>query len=103
MQWLERLEVADLAAKRPGELSGGQGQRAAIARALVTAPAVIFADEPTGSLDSLHSEQVMSLLGAAARESGAAVLLVTHDLRVAAYADREVVVRDGRTGEAGVR
>ncbi|MCX4744542.1 ABC transporter ATP-binding protein [Kitasatospora sp. NBC_01287] len=101
LAWLERLEVAELAAKRPGELSGGQGQRVAIARALVTDPAVVFADEPTGSLDSLHSEQVMALLGAAAREAGAAVLLVTHDLRVAAYADREIVVRDGHTGEAG--
>ncbi|GAB2718707.1 ABC transporter ATP-binding protein [Kitasatospora kifunensis] len=100
-QWLERLDVAELADKRPGELSGGQGQRAAIARALVTSPAVIFADEPTGALDSLHGEQVMALLTAAARESGAAVLLVTHDMRVAAYADREVVVRDGRTREAG--
>ncbi|WP_327065359.1 ABC transporter ATP-binding protein [Kitasatospora sp. NBC_01302] len=100
-QWLERLDVADLADKRPGELSGGQGQRAAIARALVTDPAVIFADEPTGALDSLHGEQVMALLTAAARESGAAVLLVTHDMRVAAYADREVVVRDGRTREPG--
>ncbi len=100
-QWLERLDVADLADKRPGELSGGQGQRAAIARALVTEPAVIFADEPTGALDSLHGEQVMALLVAAARESGAAVLLVTHDMRVAAYADREVVVRDGRTREPG--
>ncbi|MGF1429537.1 ABC transporter ATP-binding protein [Kitasatospora sp. LaBMicrA B282] len=103
-EWLERLEVGGHADKRPGELSGGQGQRAAIARALVTEPAVVFADEPTGSLDSLHSEQVMALLGAAARESGAAVLLVTHDLRVAAYADREIVVRDGRTdGTAGGR
>ncbi|WP_441247763.1 ABC transporter ATP-binding protein [Kitasatospora sp. McL0602] len=100
-EWLERLDVADLADKRPGELSGGQGQRAAIARALVTEPAVIFADEPTGALDSLRSEQVMALLMAAARESGAAVLLVTHDMRVAAYADREIVVRDGCTREPG--
>ncbi|MGA5823090.1 ABC transporter ATP-binding protein [Kitasatospora sp. NPDC094028] len=100
-QWLERLDVADLADKRPGELSGGQGQRAAIARALVTEPAVIFADEPTGALDSLNSERVMALLVTAARESGTAVVLVTHDMRVAAYADREVVVQDGRTRAPG--
>ncbi|WP_045692961.1 ABC transporter ATP-binding protein [Streptomyces rubellomurinus] len=100
-EWLDRLDVADLADKRPGELSGGQGQRAAIARALVTGPAVVFADEPTGALDSLNSERVMALLVTAARESGAAVLLVTHDMRVAAYADREVVVQDGRTREPG--
>jgi putative ABC transport system ATP-binding protein len=95
--WLERLEVGDVAAKRPGEMSGGQGQRVAIARALVGDPSVIFADEPTGALDSLNGERVMQLLTAAARESGAAVVLVTHEPRVAAYADREVVVRDGRT------
>jgi putative ABC transport system ATP-binding protein len=100
-EWLDRLGVADLAAKRPDALSGGQGQRVAIARALVTDPRVVFADEPTGALDSLAGEQVMSLLSSAARESGAAVLLVTHDLRVAAYADREVVLHDGRTDGPG--
>ncbi|MGC0314329.1 ABC transporter ATP-binding protein [Kitasatospora acidiphila] len=100
-EWLQRLDIADLAGKRPGELSGGQGQRAAIARALVTGPSVVFADEPTGALDSLHGERVMALLSAAARDSGAAVVLVTHDMRVAAYADREVVVHDGRTEDRG--
>ncbi|MFE9423643.1 ABC transporter ATP-binding protein [Kitasatospora sp. NPDC006697] len=99
--WLGRLDIAELAGKRPGELSGGQGQRGAIARALVTEPSVLFADEPTGALDSLQGERVMSLLSAAARESGTAVVLVTHEMRVAAYADREVVVRDGRTDGAG--
>lgn len=94
---LARLEVADLAAKRPGEVSGGEGQRVAVARALVTEPRVIFADEPTGALDSLNGERVMDLLTAAARDTGAAVVLVTHDVRVAAYSAREVVVRDGRT------
>ena len=98
-EWLARLEVAEVAGQRPGELSGGQGQRVAVARALVTAPRVVFADEPTGALDSLNGEQVMRLLTGAARESGAAVVLVTHEARVAAYADREVVVRDGRTRE----
>jgi putative ABC transport system ATP-binding protein len=97
--WLDRLEVAELAGKRPGEVSGGEGQRVAVARALVTGPRVVFADEPTGALDSLNGERVMSLLTAAARESRAAVVLVTHEARVAAYSDREVVVRDGRTRE----
>ncbi|MFC4108025.1 ABC transporter ATP-binding protein [Micromonospora zhanjiangensis] len=96
-EWLARLEVAELADKRPGEISGGQGQRVAVARALVTEPRVVFADEPTGALDSLNGERVMRLLSRAARDSGAAVVLVTHEARVAAYADREVVVRDGRT------
>ncbi|WP_455709642.1 ABC transporter ATP-binding protein [Micromonospora haikouensis] len=96
-EWLGRLEVGDVAGKRPGEVSGGQGQRVAVARALVTAPRVVFADEPTGALDSLHGERVMRLLTGAARDTGAAVVLVTHEARVAAYSDREVVVRDGRT------
>ncbi|MCW6006034.1 ABC transporter ATP-binding protein [Micromonospora sp. CPCC 205371] len=96
MEWLERLEVTDVAGKRPGEVSGGQGQRVAVARALVTNPRVIFADEPTGALDSLNGERVMRLLTQSARESHAAVVLVTHEARVASYSDREVVVRDGR-------
>ncbi|GAA1936128.1 ABC transporter ATP-binding protein [Kitasatospora viridis] len=100
-EWLARLDIGELAGKRPGELSGGQGQRAAVARALVTEPSVVFADEPTGALDSLQGERVMGLLSSAARESGAAVVLITHDMRVAAYADREVVVRDGRTADGG--
>lgn len=97
LHWLERLEVADLARKRPGEISGGQGQRVAVARALVTGPRVVFADEPTGALDSLNGERVMQLLTEAARTTDAAVVLVTHESRVAAYSDREIVVRDGRS------
>ncbi|MGG2458460.1 ABC transporter ATP-binding protein [Streptomyces sp. RGM 3693] len=93
--WLERLEVDTVAAQQPGEVSGGQGQRVAIARALAARPRVIFADEPTGALDSLNGERVMGLLTDAARDTHAAVVLVTHEVRVAAYADREVVVRDG--------
>jgi putative ABC transport system ATP-binding protein len=96
-EWLERLEVADVAGKRPGETSGGQAQRVAVARALVSRPAVLFADEPTGALDSLNGERVMRLLVSACQQTGAAVVLVTHEPRVAAYADREVIVRDGRT------
>ncbi|MEU3774832.1 ABC transporter ATP-binding protein [Streptomyces sp. NPDC032472] len=94
---LQQLQVEDLARKRPGEVSGGQGQRVAIARALVTAPRVIFADEPTGALDSLSGELVMQLLTEAARSANTAVVLVTHETRVAAYSDREIVVRDGRS------
>ncbi|HEV7628185.1 MAG TPA: ABC transporter ATP-binding protein [Streptomyces sp.] len=94
--WLERLEVDDVSAQRPGQVSGGQGQRVAVARALAAGPRVLFADEPTGALDSLNGERVMQLLTEAARESNAAVVLVTHESRVAAYSDREVVVRDGR-------
>ncbi|WP_055568862.1 MULTISPECIES: ABC transporter ATP-binding protein [Streptomyces] len=95
--WMDRLEVADVAAKRPGEVSGGQGQRVAVARALATGPRVIFADEPTGALDSLNGERVMELLTDAARSTNAAVVLVTHETRVAAYSDREVIVRDGKS------
>lgn len=95
--WLERLEVAELAGRLPGDISGGQGQRVAVARALVSGPRVVFADEPTGALDSLNGERVMQLLTAATRDSAAAVVLVTHEPRVAAYADRELIVRDGRT------
>ncbi|MCQ6252882.1 ABC transporter ATP-binding protein [Streptomyces malaysiensis] len=102
--WMERLEVADVAHKRPGEVSGGQGQRVAVARSLVTGPRVLFADEPTGALDSLNGERVMELLTEAAREARTAVVLVTHEARVAAYSDREVVVRDGKARDmAGVR
>jgi putative ABC transport system ATP-binding protein len=95
-QWLPRLGLDGLGARRTGELSGGEAQRVALARALVTHPKVLFADEPTGSLDSLTGEKVMDLLIDMAREEGATVLLVTHEARIAAYAEREVMVRDGR-------
>ena len=94
--WLTRLDLAGLEQRRSGELSGGQAQRVALARSLVGDPEVVFADEPTGSLDSLTGEHVMELLVGAAREQGTTVVLVTHDARWAAYADREVVVRDGK-------
>ncbi|MEU2493270.1 ABC transporter ATP-binding protein [Streptomyces sp. NPDC007883] len=103
LEWMERLEVAEVGHKRPGEVSGGQGQRVAVARSLVTGPRVLFADEPTGALDSLNGERVMQLLTDAARDTGAAVVLVTHEARVAAYSDREIVVRDGKVRDvAGV-
>jgi putative ABC transport system ATP-binding protein len=101
-EWLERFEVRAQAGLRPGEMSGGQTQRTALARALVTGPKVVFADEPTGALDSLASEQVMTALAHTARESGTAVLLITHDAQVAAYADREVRMADGAVAPVGV-
>jgi putative ABC transport system ATP-binding protein len=94
-EWFERLGIDGLERRRSGELSGGQAQRVALARGLVAHPKVLFADEPTGSLDSLTGELVMELLVTAARQYGTTVVLVTHEPRVAAYADREVVVRDG--------
>ncbi|CAN3979241.1 ABC transporter ATP-binding protein [Kitasatospora purpeofusca] len=94
--WFARLGLDGLGGRRSGELSGGQAQRVALARGLVTRPRVLFADEPTGALDSLTGEQVMELMVAAARDQGTTVVLVTHEPRVAAYADREAVVRDGR-------
>jgi putative ABC transport system ATP-binding protein len=95
-EWFGRLGLDGLESRRSGELSGGQAQRVALARGLVGEPAVLFADEPTGALDSLTGEQVMDLLVATARAQGTTVVLVTHEARVAAYADREVMVRDGR-------
>jgi putative ABC transport system ATP-binding protein len=99
---LHQLDIVEQADRRPVQVSGGQAQRAAVARAIVHRPRLLFADEPTGALDSLNGEQVMQLLTTAARERDAAVVLVTHEPRVAAYSDREVVVRDGRTRELEV-
>ena len=93
--WLDKLGLGDKGGRRTGELSGGEAQRVAIARALGLGPTLIFADEPTGSLDSLTGEKVMDLLVGLAREGDTTVVLVTHDARVAAYADRVVLVRDG--------
>ncbi|RKN48328.1 ABC transporter ATP-binding protein [Micromonospora endolithica] len=102
LTWLERLGVADLADNRPGEMSGGQQQRCATARALVTEPRVLFADEPTGALDTLTGEQVLTSLVRLAREQGTSVVLVTHEPRIAGYADREVVLRDGVVDHGGL-
>jgi putative ABC transport system ATP-binding protein len=93
--WLDKLGIGDKGSRRTGELSGGEAQRVAVGRALALAPKVIFADEPTGSLDSLTGEKVMDLLTDLAREQGATVVIVTHEARVAAYADRVATVRDG--------
>lgn len=98
--WFERLELDGLERHRAGEMSGGQAQRVALARGLVAHPDVLFADEPTGSLDSLTGELVMGLMTGSARAEGTTVVLVTHEPRVAAYADREVIVRDGKVTSA---
>ena len=99
LAWLDRFGVADLADQRPGQMSGGQQQRVAVARSLVTEPRVLFADEPTGALDTLSGEAVLAQLVRVAREARTTVLLVTHDATVAAYGDREIVVRDGLLDE----
>jgi putative ABC transport system ATP-binding protein len=93
---LAQVGLADRAAHRPSELSGGQQQRAALARALVAKPAVVLADEPTGNLDSRASDEIIQLLREAVDDWGQTLILVTHDPRVAAYADRIVFLKDGR-------
>ncbi|MFJ4786393.1 ABC transporter ATP-binding protein [Streptomyces sp. NPDC088794] len=101
-EWLERFGVRGQEDLRPGEMSGGQAQRVALARALVTTPRIVFADEPTGALDSLTTEQVMTALVHTARDTGTAVVLITHDDQVAAYADRELRLTDGAVAAQGV-
>jgi putative ABC transport system ATP-binding protein len=99
---LERLGIASVAKKRPGQVSGGQAQRAAVARALVHRPRVVFADEPTGALDTENSDIVLREFVALARMSGAAVLLVTHESNVANVADRHLRVVDGTVQAASI-
>ena len=94
--WLGRVGLVDRRTNRPDQLSGGQQQRVAVARALVSEPALILADEPTGNLDSKASEEIATLLRQVASEWGRAILMVTHDPRIAAHADRIVFMRDGR-------
>ncbi len=99
-EWLERLVdtvgLADRRTHRPAELSGGQQQRVAVARALLSKPAVVFADEPTGNLDSKASEDVLQLLRQAVDEFGQTVVMVTHDPAAAAHADRLITLHDGK-------
>jgi ABC-type lipoprotein export system ATPase subunit len=94
--WLERVGISAQAEQTPETLSGGELQRVAIARALVGDPRLILADEPTGNLDSTRSREIVELLREVARERGAGVLLVTHDLEAARLADRHVTLRDGQ-------
>ena len=101
--WFPRLGLDGLEGRRTGELSGGQAQRVAVGRALVTRPKVLFADEPTGALDSLTGENVMDLMVETVRAEGTSVILVTHDARVASHADRQITVRDGVVYAAGVQ
>jgi len=102
LSWFPRLDLTGLEGRRTGEISGGQAQRVAIGRALVTHPKVVFADEPTGALDSLAGERVMDLMVETVRAEKASVVLVTHDARVAAHADRQITVRDGQVIEVGM-
>jgi putative ABC transport system ATP-binding protein len=99
---LDRLGIAGRQAHRPGEMSGGQQQRVACARALISKPDIVFADEPTGSLDSNSSAGLLAFLRLSVTELGQSVVMVTHDPRGAAYADRVVFLSDGKlAGELG--
>ena len=93
---IERVGLGDRRGHRPAELSGGQQQRVAVARALVTEPTVLFADEPTGNLDSRSGAEVLALLGEAVREYGQTIVMVTHDPHAATRADRVLYLSDGR-------
>ncbi len=95
IEWLKRVGLAGQLTHRPDQLSGGQQQRVAIARALVTEPALVMADEPTGNLDSRAADEIATLLKQVSDKWGRAVLMVTHDPRIAAYADRIVFLKDG--------
>ncbi|WP_199429991.1 ABC transporter ATP-binding protein [Qaidamihabitans albus] len=100
-RWLDRLGLGGKEARRPGELSGGEAQRVAIARALAHEPRVIFADEPTGALDTRTGRDTMNALLNAAAETGAAVVIVTHDRDLADSVPRTVAIRDGRIDAGG--
>lgn len=95
MELLDRLGIVELADRRSGAVSGGQAQRAAVARALVHRPSLVFADEPTGSLDSVTAEQVLDTMVSIVSEHDATLLVVTHDNIVASHLDRHVVMSDG--------
>jgi len=94
--WLASLGLAGMEDRRPGELSGGQAQRVAVARALVAGPSVVFADEPTGALDQATGTDVMRVLTEATRAAGAALVVVTHDRAVAGWCGRRIEMRDGQ-------
>ena len=98
-EWLTRFGLGDRLSHRPDQLSGGQQQRVAIARALVAEPQLILADEPTGNLDTKSSDEIASLLRQVSKQYGRAVVMVTHDPRIAAYADRIIFLKDGKVAE----
>ena len=95
-EWLNRVGLGSRLGNRPDQLSGGQQQRVAVARALVTDPALVLADEPTGNLDTKSADEIAELLKQAAEEWGRAVVMVTHDPRIASHAGRIVFMRDGK-------
>jgi putative ABC transport system ATP-binding protein len=99
-EWVEELlgsvGIADRRKHRPSEMSGGQQQRVSVARALVSSPTVLFADEPTGNLDSTTSQEVLALLRHSVQDRGQTTVMVTHDPKAAAYADRILFLADGR-------
>jgi len=95
-EWLERFGLADRKHSRPDQLSGGQQQRVAIARALTAEPSLILADEPTGNLDTRSGDEIASLMRDVARKFNRTVVMVTHDPRIAAYADRIIFLKDGK-------
>ena len=98
---LESLGLKDRRYYYPSQLSGGQQQRVAIARALITKPSIIFADEPTGNLDTRNSKEVLNLLTASIKKYGQTLVMITHDPKVAAHADRLVTIEDGLLSEGG--
>ena len=98
-EWLTRFGLGDRLSHRPDQLSGGQQQRVAIARALVAEPQLVLADEPTGNLDTKSSDEIAGLLRQVSKEFGRAVVMVTHDPRIAAYADRIIFLKDGKVAE----
>ncbi len=100
--WLDRLDVGDCAQRYPGEVSGGQMQRIAVARALAHEPKVLFADEPTGALDSAEGEQLMRILLSAVRSHGMSLVLVTHNPQIASHTDRQIAIQDGMVAAPGV-
>lgn len=102
MEWLNRCGADDVAGTGPAEMSGGQAQRVAVARSLITSPLLILADEPTGSLDSLGGRDLLDLLLGQVRLIGAALVVVTHDNTVAARADREIRLLDGLVASEAV-
>jgi putative ABC transport system ATP-binding protein len=95
-EWLDRFGLSDRLGNRPDQLSGGQQQRVAIARALVSEPSLILADEPTGNLDTHSGDEIAALLKSISKDYGRTVVMVTHDPRVAAYADRIIFLKDGQ-------
>lgn len=96
IEWLTKVGLGQRLSSRPDQLSAGQQQRVAIARALITEPVLVLADEPTGNLDTKSSDEIAALLKQVAKEWGRAVLMVTHDPRIAAYADRIIFLKDGK-------